>query len=109
MCHEEVVSKYFSRLQKTFEDNDLLDKHHLIFNGDEKGISVNHKPPSVEADSSSYCPPAITSGKGKKSQSMVDAVLVACKSHHFLFSLKKKQHENRITCWEDYRSRWCSF
>jgi hypothetical protein len=64
MCHEDVVSKYFCQLQKTLEDNDLLDKPHLIFNVDEKGVSVNHKPPSVIADST-YCPPAITSGKGK--------------------------------------------
>lgn len=43
---------------------DLLDKPHLVFKVDEKGISINHRPPSV-VSGSDHCPPAATSGKGK--------------------------------------------
>jgi len=42
----------------------FLEKPHLIFNVDEKGLTTNHKPPHVVAPSS-YCPSAVTSGKGK--------------------------------------------
>ena len=64
MTSEAVVSDYFKNLEDCMTKYDLLDKPHLIFNMDEKGISVNHKPPCVVA-SSDHCPPAVTSGKGK--------------------------------------------
>jgi len=42
----------------------MVEKPHLIFNVDEQGLTTNHKPPHVVAPSS-YCPSAVTSGKGK--------------------------------------------
>ncbi|XP_053391991.1 uncharacterized protein LOC128554706 [Mercenaria mercenaria] len=39
-------------------------KPHLIYNLDEKGITTEHKPPHI-VGSSSHCPPAVTSGRGK--------------------------------------------
>ena len=42
----------------------MLDKPHLIFNLDEKGLTTEHKPPHIVA-SSHDCPLAVTSGKGQ--------------------------------------------
>ena len=64
MSKESVVAEYFENLQACIEKYDLTDKPHLIFNVDEKGISINHKPPNVIA-SVDICPQSVTSGKGK--------------------------------------------
>ncbi|XP_053388230.1 uncharacterized protein LOC128551405 [Mercenaria mercenaria] len=64
MASKEVVFNYFSNLKSTLEKHNLANKPHLIFNVDEKGISVEHKPPYIVAGSS-YTPSAVTSGKGK--------------------------------------------
>uniref|UniRef100_A0A8W8JBF7 HTH psq-type domain-containing protein n=1 Tax=Magallana gigas TaxID=29159 RepID=A0A8W8JBF7_MAGGI len=55
---------YFKNLEKTLSTHNMHDKPHLIYNVDEKGISIDHKPPSVVSDST-YCPQAVTSGRGK--------------------------------------------
>ncbi|XP_061186996.1 uncharacterized protein LOC133195149 [Saccostrea echinata] len=64
MASSETVSKYFENLCNTLSKHDLYGKPHLIFNVDEKGISVDHKPPAVVGDSA-YCPQSVTSGRGK--------------------------------------------
>ena len=64
MASESVVNGYFQNLKHTLETHELIDKPHLIFNVDEKGLSVDHKPPHV-VSSSLYCPSAVTSGKGQ--------------------------------------------
>ena len=64
MAKESVVAEYFENLQACIEKYALTDKPHLIFNVDEKGISINHKPPNVIA-SVGICPQSVTSGKGK--------------------------------------------
>lgn len=61
---KEKVAEYMTNLQAVLESNNLMDKPHLIFNVDEKGISVDHKPPHV-VSSSDTRPPAVTSGKGQ--------------------------------------------
>ncbi|KAH3833276.1 hypothetical protein DPMN_106581 [Dreissena polymorpha] len=42
---KEKVAEYMSNLKAVLEDNDLMDKPHLIFNVDEKGITIDHRPP----------------------------------------------------------------
>ncbi|XP_062605062.1 uncharacterized protein LOC134266873 [Saccostrea cucullata] len=64
MASSETVSNYFENLRNTLSKHDLYGKPHLIFNVDEKGISVDHKPPAVVGDSA-YCPQSVTSGCGK--------------------------------------------
>ncbi|CAG2211698.1 unnamed protein product [Mytilus edulis] len=41
------VEKYFDSLDQVVHKYNLQDKPHLIFNVDEKGITLNHKPPNV--------------------------------------------------------------
>ena len=59
-----VVNKYFDNLKTTMEKQDFANNPHLIYNIDEKGLTVDHKPPNIVA-SDTYCPHAVTSGKGK--------------------------------------------
>ena len=63
---KETVAEYFINLKdrSTLIKHDLLNKPHLIYNVDEKGISVDHKPPHI-VTSSEFCPQAIISGRGK--------------------------------------------
>lgn len=63
MASEATVNEYFENLEKTLVKYDLTDKPHLIFNVDEKGISMDHKPPHIVHASSSV--PAVTTGKSK--------------------------------------------
>lgn len=60
---EATVSAYFSNLNKVIVKYNLKNKPHRIFNCDEKGISLDHKPPYVVSCSSA--PAAVTSGKSK--------------------------------------------
>lgn len=64
MVSKETVAGYFKNLEKTLSTHNIHDKPHLIYNIDEKGISIDHNPPSVVSDST-YCPQAVTSGRGK--------------------------------------------
>ncbi|XP_045214877.2 uncharacterized protein LOC123564977 [Mercenaria mercenaria] len=63
MAKESVISEYFENLQTCVNKYDLTDKPHLILNVDEKGVSVNHKPPGI-VGGGDICPQAVTSGKG---------------------------------------------
>ena len=45
----ENVSKYFQELEKTLDKYQLKDKPHLLYNVDEKGLTINHRPPNVVA------------------------------------------------------------
>ena len=45
----EVVESHFAELEKILIKYNLKDKPHLIFNVDEKGITQDHKPPSIFA------------------------------------------------------------
>ncbi len=64
MASRSLVSEYFTNLEHILQIHNLTDKPHLIFNVDEKGVTIDHKPPSIVA-SRSYCPPAVTSGRGQ--------------------------------------------
>ena len=64
MTSESTVNKYFEDLERCLKKHDLLDKPHLIYNVDEKGVSINHKPPNIVAGAD-VCPQSVTSGKGK--------------------------------------------
>ncbi|XP_053391918.1 uncharacterized protein LOC128554649 [Mercenaria mercenaria] len=61
---EAVVQQYFANLKNTLEEHDFLHNPHLIYNIDEKGLTIDHKSPHIVA-SGDYCPVAVTSGKGK--------------------------------------------
>ena len=64
MASESIVMSYFDDLEKCINQNGLSDKPHLIYNVDEKGVTVEHKPPYIVA-STEYPAQAVTSGKGK--------------------------------------------
>jgi len=64
MASQPIVTSYFANLKSSLQQHDLLDKPHLIFNLDEKGLTTEHKPPHIVA-SSHDCPLAVTSGKGQ--------------------------------------------
>ncbi|KAH3703290.1 hypothetical protein DPMN_078322 [Dreissena polymorpha] len=55
---------YFGNLEWCLTKHNLLHKPHLVLNVDEKGITCEHKPPSIIAKAD-HCPLAVTSGKGK--------------------------------------------
>ena len=63
MTNETSVNSYFKNLQKTLVKYDLMDKPHRIFNVDEKGISLDHKPPHIV--SCSDAPLAVTTGRSQ--------------------------------------------
>ena len=58
----ENVNAYFQELDSILTKYNLKERPHLIYNVDEKGITLNHTPPHVVAEINS-CPPAVTSGK----------------------------------------------
>ena len=64
MAKESVIMSYFDSLEQCLRKHDLLDKPHLVYNIDEKGVSVEHKPPFIVA-ASAYQAQAVTSGKGQ--------------------------------------------
>ena len=39
-----ITDKYFELLQEVFEVNQLTNKPHLIFNADETGLPLQHRP-----------------------------------------------------------------
>nr|XP_022294764.1 uncharacterized protein LOC111104888 [Crassostrea virginica] len=45
----ENVSKYFQELEKTLDKYQLKDKPHLLYNENEMGLTINHRPPNVVA------------------------------------------------------------
>jgi len=63
MASQSIVSSYFANLKSSIQQHDLLNKPHLSFHLDEKGLTTEHKPPTLVA-SSHDCPLAVTSGKG---------------------------------------------
>ncbi|XP_045195071.2 uncharacterized protein LOC123550708 [Mercenaria mercenaria] len=64
MTKESTVMEYFEHLERCISRHDLADKPHLIFNIDEKGLTIDHKPPYVVGSSTSTVQ-AVTSGKGQ--------------------------------------------
>lgn len=63
MANRDTIQSYFNNLETTLKKYNLTDKPHLIFNVDEKGISMDHKPPHIVHVTAN--PPAVTSGKSK--------------------------------------------
>lgn len=61
-CSVDAVQAYFLNLEEVLIKYELLDKPHLVFNVDEKGITLNHKPPCVVAGISCETS-AVTSGR----------------------------------------------
>ena len=43
-----ILNSYYDVLEKTLKDNDLLNNPHMIFNCDETGFSLEHKPRKLE-------------------------------------------------------------
>ncbi|XP_052088188.1 uncharacterized protein LOC127725302 [Mytilus californianus] len=62
-ANKENITKYFNELEKALLKYDLMDKPHLIYNVDEKGVTINHNPSKVVSgvETSSQ---EVTSGKG---------------------------------------------
>lgn len=54
IASKKTVAGYFKNLENTLSTHNLHDKPHFIYNIDEKGISIDHKPPLVVSDST-YC------------------------------------------------------
>ncbi|KAH3781784.1 hypothetical protein DPMN_159689 [Dreissena polymorpha] len=44
---ESTVNVYFDNLEQCHRNFDILDKPHLIYNADDKGVAIDHKPPLV--------------------------------------------------------------
>ena len=63
---DEVTENYFAEQEKNLIKYNLKDKPNLIFNVDEKGVTQNHKPPSIVAGTD-YHPNAVTAGRSKTS------------------------------------------
>ncbi|CAC5388549.1 unnamed protein product [Mytilus coruscus] len=62
-ANKENITKYFNELEKSLLKYDLMDKPHLIYNVDEKGVTINRNPSKVVSgvETSSQ---EVTSGKG---------------------------------------------
>ena len=59
-----VIDRYFQELEKILVFNGFKDRPNAIFNVDEKGLSMDHKPPHI-ISGVTYKPQAVTSGKSK--------------------------------------------
>ncbi|CAC5401666.1 unnamed protein product [Mytilus coruscus] len=62
-ANKENITKYFNELEKALLKYDLMDKPHLIYNVDEKGVTINHNP-SKGGSGVETSPQEVTSGKG---------------------------------------------
>ena len=58
----EVITNYFNMLEQVLEEYELFDKPIHIFNVDETGMPLDHRPPKVVCRSGMKNPSAITSG-----------------------------------------------
>ena len=61
MKDRETLESYFSLLKSTPEENDLMDKPSQIYNVDESGVPLDHRPPYVltkkgQKRSGAFCP-----------------------------------------------------
>lgn len=61
---KEAIDKYFDTLNNILVKYHLVDKPHLIYNVDEKGLKTEHKPPKIVSGKHNKTQ-AITSGKSK--------------------------------------------
>ncbi|XP_053403259.1 uncharacterized protein LOC128558349 [Mercenaria mercenaria] len=59
-----AIDQYFNELNKILTKYNLKDKPHCIYNIDEKGLSLEHKPPKI-VTGTHYKPQAVTCGKSK--------------------------------------------
>ena len=57
-----VIEKYFNLLEDTIRSNGLTQRPGQIFNCDETGLSLSHKPPKVVVKAGQKHPYAVTSG-----------------------------------------------
>ena len=68
----EIISNYFDMYEKVVVDYDIIDKPIQIFNIDETGLPIDHRPPKIICKTGSKNPACITSGN--KTQ----VTIVAC-------------------------------
>ena len=57
-----VIEQYFNLLEDTIQSNGLTQRPGQIFNCDETGLSLSHKPPKVVVKAGQKHPYAVTSG-----------------------------------------------
>ena len=69
--NEEIMEDYFIMLKKTLLENDLMDKPEQIYNVDESGMPLDHRPPKVVSQKGQKKVRSRTSGN--KSQICVSA------------------------------------
>ncbi|CAC5373548.1 unnamed protein product [Mytilus coruscus] len=62
-ANKENITKYFNELEKVLLKYDLMDKPHLIYNIDEKGVTINHNPSTVVSGVETSAQ-EVTTGKG---------------------------------------------
>ncbi|XP_056017340.1 uncharacterized protein LOC130053792 [Ostrea edulis] len=99
MTSKETVAEYFKNLANTISTYNMHDKPHLIYNIDEKGIFIDHKPPSVVSDST-YCPQAVTSGRGKT----ITILGGGSAKNHFLKFVPRRNNEKVLLLLDGHRS-----
>ena len=61
-----VINRYFDLLEKTLQDNDLLDNPSSIFNCDESGLPLEHCPSAVVTTKEQKHARVVTSGNKKQ-------------------------------------------
>ncbi|KAJ8313769.1 hypothetical protein KUTeg_008330, partial [Tegillarca granosa] len=59
---QSAINNYFKELDKILTSNNLKQRPHAIYNVDEKGLSLSHKPPKI-LSGSRYKAQVVTSGK----------------------------------------------
>ena len=66
----EVINKYFDMLEETIQENGLTNRPAQIFNCDETGLPLTHKPPKVVVRVGQKHPYTVTSNEKAQSQSL---------------------------------------
>ena len=91
-----TIANYFKELDGIMKKYNLYDKPHSIFNIDEKGLSLEHKPPKIVAGKH-YKAQAVTAERSKTVTLIGCVSGVGRRSHHSSFSLV---HEWSMSWWK---------
>ena len=78
--NEEIMEDYFIMLKKTLLENDLMDKPEQIYNVDESGMPLDHRPPKVVSQKGQKKVRSRTSGN----KSQITVIACVCATGHAL-------------------------